>query len=287
MKIRFCSLLLIPLLTSTGCDQLQTSLNGDKTASTPAADTATAIATANATDSSEVVATVNGAPITRTVLEVYAGQRTAKGADEATTEAVLNELVTLELMRQEADSKGLGSQPMVIASLNQLQRSALAGAAIKDFMEKNPITDADAKTYYDEQIGVPGKEYKARHILVETEEIAKTVISMLDGGMDFSELAREKSTDSSGANGGELGWFSPQQMVKEFSDAAAALEKGSYTKSPVQSQFGWHVIMLEDVRDSTPPPFDEVKDRLKMGLANQSLQQHIQQIRETAKIEIR
>lgn len=282
MKIRSCSLLLIPLLAVTGCDQLQTSLNGDQAASTTTADTASAAAT----DSSAVVATVNGSRITKDVLDVYAGQRMSKNAEDATPEAMLNELITLELMRQEADSKGLGSQPVVMASLNQLQRSALAGAAIKDYMDKNPVTDEDAKTYYDEQIGTPGKEYKARHILLESEDDAKAVIVMLDTGKDFSELAKEKSTGPSGPTGGELGWFGANQMVKEFSDAAAALEKGSYTKTPVQTQFGWHVIILDDVRDSTPPPFDEVKDRLKMGLANQNLQKHIAEIRETAKIDI-
>jgi peptidyl-prolyl cis-trans isomerase C len=282
MKLRSYSLLLVPLLAITGCDQMQTSLDSARNdRKTPAT-----AETSAAADTSEVVATVNGTPITKAVLDVYASQRMAKGAEDSTPEAMLNELVTLELMRQEADSKGLGSQPVVVASINQLQRSALAGAAIKDFMDKNPVQDEEIKTYYDENIAVPGKEYKARHILVEKEDDAKNIISMLDSGSDFSELAKEKSTDSSGSAGGELGWFSPAQMVKEFSDAAAALEKGSYTKTPVQTQFGWHVILLDDVRDSTPPPLDDVKDRLKMGLANQKLQQHIQQIRETAKIDI-
>ncbi len=283
MKLRSYSLLLVPLLAITGCDQMQTSLDSARNDSkTPAT-----AETSAAAETGEVVATVNGSPITRAVLDVYSGQRMAKGAEEATPETMLNELITLELMRQEADSKGLGSQPVVVASIDQLQRSALAGAAIKDFMDKNPVQDEAIKTYYDQNIAAPGKEYQARHILVEKEDDAKNIISLLDTGTDFSELAKEKSTDSSGASGGELGWFSPGQMVKEFADAAAALEKGSYTKTPVKTQFGWHVILLEDVRDSTPPPFDDVKDRLKMGLANQELQKHIQQIRETAKIEIK
>jgi peptidyl-prolyl cis-trans isomerase C len=283
MKLRSYSLLLVPLLAITGCDQMQTSLDSARNDSkTPAT-----AETSAAAETGEVVATVNGSPITKAVLDVYSGQRMAKGAEEATPETMLNELITLELMRQEADSKGLGSQPVVVASIDQLQRSALAGAAIKDFMDKNPVQDEAIKTYYDQNIAAPGKEYQARHILVEKEDDAKNIISLLDTGTDFSELAKEKSTDSSGASGGELGWFSPGQMVKEFADAAAALEKGSYTKTPVKTQFGWHVILLEDVRDSTPPPFDDVKDRLKMGLANQELQKHIQQIRETAKIEIK
>lgn len=279
MNIRLTTLLLVPLLTATGCDQLKTSLDTAKHTAAPEV-------TSAAVDDSPAVATVNGTPITRTVLDIYAGQRVAKGAEDASTDTMLNELITLELMRQEAVKNGLGSSPVVIASLNQLERSAMAGAAIKDFMDKNPVSDEQAKAYYDEQIAIGGKEYKARHILLEKEDDAKTVISMLDTGMDFGELAKEKSTGPSGPTGGELGWFSPGQMVKEFSDATAALEKGKYTEKPVQTQFGWHVIQLEDVRDITPPPFDDVKDRLKVGLANQNLQNHIKEMRAQAQVQV-
>lgn len=279
MNMRYAPLLLIPLLALSGCDQMKSAMNAGKTAgSTPAA-------TASA-DTSEVVATVNGSPIHKSVLDVYSSQRMAKGVEDSNPETMLNELVTLELMRQEADSKGLGTEPVVIASLDQMTRSTLAGAAIKDFMDKNPVSDEDAKAYYDENLATPTKEYKARHILVENEDDAKLVISMLDTGMDFSELAKEKSKDTSASSGGDLGWFNPSQMVKEFADATAALEKGKYTKTPVKTQFGWHVIMLDDIRDSTPPAFDEVKDRLKMGLANQKLQKHLAELREKAKVEI-
>ncbi|MGB5539384.1 MAG: peptidylprolyl isomerase [Gammaproteobacteria bacterium] len=238
--------------------------------------------------SGEVVATVNGTPITEEVFDVYSGQRAAKAQNsEATRESILNELVALELMRQEAATKGLASTPLVAATINQLERSTMAGAAIKSFMESNPVTDEDAKKFYDEQVGVPGKEYKARHILLENEDEAKNVISMLDTGRDFSELAKEKSTGPSGPSGGELGWFGAGQMVKPFADAAATMDKGTYSKTPVQTEFGWHVIMLDDVRDSTPPPFEDVKDRLKMLIANQGLQQHINTLRESATIELK
>ncbi|MGD2112724.1 MAG: peptidylprolyl isomerase, partial [Gammaproteobacteria bacterium] len=145
----------------------------------------------------------------------------------------------------------------------------------------------DAKQFYDTQVGVPGKEYKARHILVETEDEAKDIITRLDDGVDFSELAKEKSTGPSGPSGGELGWFGAGQMVKPFADAAAAMEKGTYSKTPVQTEFGWHVIMLDDMRDSTPPPFDDVKERLKVLLTNQNLQQHISELRESASIDLK
>ena len=135
-------------------------------------------------------------------------------------------------------------------------------------------------------MGSAGKEYNARHVLVETREEAVVVIESLDNGADFSEVAMEKSTGPSGKTGGKLGWFAPGQMVKPFSDATAALETGTYTKEPVETQFGWHVIMLDEVRDITPPPFDDVKERLKMLLANQKLQVHIQEMRASADIQI-
>jgi len=180
-----------------------------------------------------------------------------------------------------------GLDPVISATLNQLERSTLAGAAIKAYMNDNEISDAELRTAYDSSIGTPGMEYNARHILVETEEQANEIIKALDEGGDFVELAKEKSTGPSGPQGGELGWFSAGQMVQPFSDAAAALEKGKYTRTPVKTQFGWHVIRLEDTREGTPPPFDDVKDRLRIMLANQKLQQHVEQVKNAAQIDIK
>ena len=280
MNYRHYLVLIASLAAATGCDQTQSS---DST------DTGNAAATAAPAIEGVVVATVNNSPITQDVLDVYATQRKAQPGNEQanTEEAILNELIALELMRQDSIKKGLDSQPVVIASLNQTTRTTLAGAAIKDFMTNNPVTDEAAKAFYDEQMGAVGKEYNARHILVADEESAKEVIKLLDSGSDFSELAKEKSTGPSGASGGELGWFGAGQMVKPFSDAAAELDKGAYTKTPVQTQFGWHVIILDDVRESTPPPFDDVKDRIKMLLANQKLQAYIESIKSSATIDIK
>jgi peptidyl-prolyl cis-trans isomerase C len=236
-----------------------------------------------------VLATVNGSPVTQGALDVYGTQRKSQGTGEEASDPamILDELIALELMRQEANNKGLGSNAVVVATLDQQQRTVLAGAAIKDFMINNPVSDEEAQTLYDAQIGKAGKEYNARHILVENEEDATAVIALLDSGSDFSELAKEKSTGPSGPNGGKLGWFGAGQMVKPFSDAAAELETGSYTKTPVQTQFGWHVIILDEVRESSPPPFDDVKERLKMMLANQKLQQHVESIKSSATIDIK
>jgi peptidyl-prolyl cis-trans isomerase C len=281
MNYRHTLLLIASLAAVSGCDQMQsgslTDTGNTATSSAPAVE-------------GVVVATVNNSPITQDVLDVYASQRKAQGGNNEqanSEEAVLDELISLELMRQDAVNKGLNTQPVVIAALDQQTRTALAGAAIKDFMASNPVSDEAARALYDEQIGVAGKEYNARHILVADEETANGVIELLDSGSDFSELAKEKSTGPSGPSGGKLGWFGADQMVKPFSEATAALEKGAYTKTPVQTQFGWHVILLDDTRESTPPPFDDVKDRIKLLLANQQLQQYIESMKSSASIDIK
>jgi peptidyl-prolyl cis-trans isomerase C len=280
MNYRHYLVLIASLAAVSGCDQMQSS---------NPTDTGSAAATAAPALEGVVVATVNNSPITQDVLDVYAAQRKAQPGNEQanTEESILNELIALELMRQESIKKGLDSQPVVLATLNQTTRTTLAGIAIKDFMANNPVTDEAAKAVYDEQMGAAGKEYNARHILVADEDTAKAVIKLLDSGSDFSELAKEKSTGPSGASGGKLGWFGAGQMVKPFSDAAAELEKGAYTKTPVQTQFGWHVIILDDVRESTPPPFEDVQDRIKMMLANQQLQAYVESMKNSATIDIK
>ena len=283
MKYPYYLALITSLAALTGCDQVQ---NNDSSADNNA--TASTVAETPAAEG-VVIATVNGQPITSSELDVYSGQRKPpNNTPEANSEEVImKELVSLELMRQESISKGLDKQPMVIATIDQQERTALAGAAIQDFLANSPVTDDDAKKVYDEQMGKATREFNARHILVKEQDEAVAIIDLLDKGGDFSELAKEKSTGPSGASGGELGWFNESQMVKPFSEAAAQLEKGQYTKTPVQTQFGWHVIILDDIRASTPVPYDDVKDRIKMLLANQNMQQHVEELRNAANIEIK
>jgi peptidyl-prolyl cis-trans isomerase C len=281
MKYPHYLALIASLAAVSGCDQSQTP--GETGGSN------TAVAAETAVVEGVVIATVNGQPITQAELDVYSSQRKSPGkAPEANSkEVIMKELISLELMRQAAIKQGLENKPAVIATMHQQQRTALAGAAIQNFMASNPVTDEDAKKVYDEKMGKAGKEFNARHILVKEQEEAEAIIKLLDSGSDFSELAKEKSTGPSGASGGELGWFNEAQMVKPFSEATAQLEKGQYTKTPVQTQFGWHVIILDDSRESAPPPFDDVKDRLKMTLTNQQLQQHVEAARSTASIDIK
>jgi len=279
MKYPYYLALIASLAVITGCDQLQS------TGETGSSKTATQAPVVEGV----VVATVNGQPIMQSELDVYTSQRKppANSPEANTKEVILKELVALELMRQDGVSKGLDKQPKVIATIAQQARTAVAGATIQDYMAEHPVTDEDVKKIYDEKMSAPGKEFNARHILVKEKEEAEAIIKLLDSGSDFSELAKEKSTGPSGASGGKLGWFGKNQMVKSFSAATAELEKGQYTKTPVETQFGWHVIILDDSRDSTPTPFDDVKDRIKLLLANQQLQKHVEEMRSAATIEIK
>mgnify|MGYP001815205068 CR=1 FL=1 len=236
--------------------------------------------------SSEVVATVNGVQITLDDLAVYTNQRNSrlKTGAESDPKVVLDELVGLELMRQEAVRKGLDKKPDIVNEIDQQRRTLLAGAALRDYLQNNQISDEDLRLMYDQQAAQPGMEYKARHILLPTEAEARNAITRLDEGGDFAEMAKELSTGPTGKNGGDLGWFASGQMVKPFSEATAALDKGTYTKDPVQTQFGWHVILLEDSRESTPPAFEDVKDRLRTAATSQRLKQHMQEIRDSAEV---
>jgi peptidyl-prolyl cis-trans isomerase C len=287
MKYPYYLALIASLAAASGCNEPQSTSDAASGSATTATTTKSSPVTAAVAET--VIATVNDQPITKAELAVYSGQRKPpNNTPEANSEEVImKELVSLELMRQEGISKGLDKQPMVIATIEQQERTALAGAAIQNFLANSPITEAEAQTVYDEQMGKPTREFNARHILVKEQDEAVAIIDLLDKGGDFSELAKEKSTGPSGASGGELGWFNEAQMVKPFSEAAAQLEKGQYTKTPVETQFGWHVIILDDSRESTPVPFDDVKDRIKMLLANQKMQQHVEEIRNAATIEIK
>jgi peptidyl-prolyl cis-trans isomerase C len=275
MKTYPSLLLSVALLLVAGCDQLQPQEEPAASAEMPV-------------PPGTVLATVNGEPITRPVFNIYKQLRNSQkpGNSGDADDVVLDELISLEVMRQESINNGLDTEPSVVATLNQQQRTVLAGAAIKEFLAENPVSDEAVRELYDTQIGAPTMEYKARHILVKSREEAEEIIGVLDEGGDFETLAREKSTGPSGKSGGQLGWFSPSQMVKPFADATATLEKGSYTREPVETQFGWHVILLEESRENTPPAFEDIKDRLKILAANQQLQQHIRELRADATIKI-
>ncbi|MGD8937544.1 MAG: peptidylprolyl isomerase [Thiogranum sp.] len=277
MKLRYLTLALGIMMLAGGCDQLQSAGQGQGSSSAPAP---------VINDTSAVEATVNGTPITAAVLDLYEKQmknlRPGAAIDRKT---ILDEVITLELASQSGSKQGLDKDTALQLQIEQQRRSVIAAAAIQNYLKDHPITDDELKKLYDEQVP-KGNEYKARHILVDDEEQAKKLIAELEGGADFSELAKQYSTGPSGKSGGELGWFSPKQMVAPFSEAVAKLEKGGYTKEPVKTQFGWHVIILDDVRESTPPSFEQLKPRLQAFAQKQRIQQYVSELRKGAKIEI-
>lgn len=234
------------------------------------------------------VATVNGKPIKQSLVDYISKDATARGqnVDANVRSIIVNKLISSELVVQEAQKQGLDKQPDYIAKEELLRRELLVNTYIENFLKKTTVSEADLKSEYEkfkQQVG--DKEFSARHILVSTEAEAKDVIAQLGKGGDFAKLAKEKSKDpGSKDKGGDLGWFPPAAMVKPFSDAVGTLKKGQVTPTPVQTQFGWHVIKLEDTRTAQPPAYDKVKDNLKKQVQQRNLEKMLSDLRAKAKI---
>ncbi|HSN71241.1 MAG TPA: peptidylprolyl isomerase [Steroidobacteraceae bacterium] len=237
----------------------------------------------------DTVATVNGTAVSKSVYEAYleTAARQTQGAPltDQQKAQVLDQLINLELAAASARKAGLDKKPDVAGQLELMRLNVLADADFSRFLEANPATDAQIKAEYDAQVGNLPQEYRARHILVDEEAKAKSVIDKLNSGESFADLAKTESKDQSAASGGDLGWFTLQSMVKPFSDAVSSLEKGTYTKAPVQSQFGWHVIQLEDTRKAEAPPMDQVKEQIEAIVQRKKLQTYVEGLREGAKIQ--
>ncbi|MCX7628340.1 MAG: peptidyl-prolyl cis-trans isomerase [Methylophilaceae bacterium] len=232
-------------------------------------------------------ATVNGKPIKQSLVDVITKDAIANGAkdDDNLRAVIVTQLINNELLIQEAQKSGLDKSPDFLARQEIRSRELLANMFLQDYLKKNPIDEAAIKAEYEKFKAAFGdKEYKASHILVKTEQEAKDVIAQLAKGADFAKLAREKSLDSSKDKGGDLGWFALNSMVKPFGDAVSKLQKGLYTTVPVQTQFGWHVIKLDDTRPAQPPAFDKVKDELRNSLQKQQIAKMLADLRAKAKI---
>ena len=217
------------------------------------------------------------------VFRVYLESRIQQPASQATreqTEAIREELTDIYLLSNTDRAAELKDGADLSARIELQSRAMIAQAVATDFIANNPATEDELRALYDEQVKLaPPLEFKASHILVETQGKAVDLIAQLEGGADFAELAKENSTGPSGPSGGDLGWFPPDRMVAEFSEAVQALADGAYTQVPVQTQFGWHVILREDSRESTPPPFDSIRDVLKQNVEGQKLQEFLSNLR--------
>ncbi|MEY2919623.1 MAG: hypothetical protein RL261_928 [Pseudomonadota bacterium] len=246
-------------------------------------------APAAAEKASPTLITVNGKAINAHLLDTFLQAVTGKPAAEATKEqrdALLEQLVNMTLAAQAAEKDGLATSPDVQARLDLLHTQILAEAASDKYVKSHPVSDDEVKAAYDTEVANMPKEYKARHILVETKEAADAIIKELQAGGDFAKIAKAQSKDpGSAVKGGDLGWFSAQTMVKPFADALAKLEKGKTTTEPVQTQYGYHVIQLEDSRAPTAPAFEDVKEQVKMFAQRKKLQAYLDDLRKTAKIQ--
>ena len=227
-----------------------------------------------------------GISIDPNVFNMYLESRIQKPADQASAEevaAIRNELTDLYLLSEGPRAKELKESPRLQAQLELQSRGIIAQAVASDFLVRNPASDEEMRALYAEQVELaPPMEFKARHILVETQSGAVALIAELDGGADFAELATQNSTGPSAPSGGDLGWFTADRMVPEFSAAVATLDDGAFTKTPVQTQFGWHVILREESRESPPPPYESVTDVLKQEVEQKKLRDHITGLRDSA-----
>ncbi|MGH8316814.1 MAG: peptidylprolyl isomerase [Steroidobacteraceae bacterium] len=238
---------------------------------------------------SPTVATVDGTPISRSFYEFYIKGVTGKTSSDLSPQQrtqALDNLVRAQLIAHEAVSEGLDKQPDT-AHLIEIQRLNILGQALsqKYLANKQPTDDELQAEYTAEVARLPKTEYHARHILVATEPFADKIIQRLKAGEKFSDLAKAESMDSSKTNGGDLGWFTLDHMVKPFADAVANLKVGEYTQQPVQTQYGWHVIQLLGTRPVTPPPFDKVKQRLVQVVQAKKFQAYTQDLLSKAKVE--
>jgi len=262
---------LLMLLGVAGCGKLGSS---PESAKTPA---------------EKPVATVNGQSISRAMFEYYAKNTAGKPASELSAEQrnqLLDNLVRGEVVAQQAQKEGLDKTGDTASLLELSHLQILEQAEAEQYLKDKKPTDAERQSEYDAQIAaMPKTQYHARHILLTTQDAAQKVIDQLKKGAKFEELAKKESIDSSKEQGGDLGWFSPSNMVKPFADAVATLKKGEYTPSPVQTQYGWHVIELIDTRETPVPPLDSVKERVDQLVQNKKFKAYQDDLMKTAKVE--
>ena len=226
---------------------------------------------------------------TNAAFEAFVQAAARKSAAELTPDELkeaVNQYIGMQVAAKEAGKKGIDKQPDVKGTLQMGRANVLSDALLREYLKDNPISDADIQAEYDTQVKATPPEFKARHILVDDKALADAIIQKLQAGGDFAALAKQYSKDSTAANGGDLGWFNAQTMVKPFSEAVAKLEKGKFSTAPVQTQFGWHVILLDDTRTPTLPPFDQVKDRVKQLVQRKKVAAHLLELRTASGIDV-
>jgi peptidyl-prolyl cis-trans isomerase C len=243
-----------------------------------------------ATDSAlgtAVVATVNGTPLPESVFRVYALSTLRKNLEQLTPEehqAVLDDLSGVLLLAAEAEAEGLLESRTLAAQLELNRLQLVARSMATSYLEKNPATQADLQKIYEENLPqLSPQQYKLRHILVATEAEANNVVEQLRQGKTFAALAQEHSEGPTGPNGGDLGWLSAESTVKPIADAMRVMQIGTYSQ-PVQTEYGYHVLLLEDTRRQEPPSLESIKSDLTTAVERRKLDEHLRALREAATI---
>jgi len=237
------------------------------------------------------IAVVNGksVPKARVDLLLQQAQRAGQQLTPEMEGQAREQVVLREIFAQEAEKRGIAATADYKAQMELARQSILIRELFEDYKKKNPVTDAEAKAEYDKfKAQATGTEYRARHILVEGEDEAKALIAQIKGGAKFEDLAKAKSKDpGSGQNGGDLDFAKPDSYVPEFGKAMVALKKGEMTEMPVKSQFGWHIIRLEDTRDAQFPEFESVKGQIQQRQSQMKLQKYQEDLRKAAKTDFK
>jgi peptidyl-prolyl cis-trans isomerase C len=228
--------------------------------------------------------TINGVDVDTAVVDIYyesALRQTGGQATPEQREQLMTQLRDIYILGTQDKAAELAETPEVAAQIELQRISILAQAVANDFYDSVEVTEEELLAEYGRQIeAAPDQQFKARHILVQTQSEAIEIIGQLNDGADFQELAREKSIGPSGPNGGDLGWFSPNQMVAPFSQAVATMEDGAYSSEPVQTQFGWHVILREESREQTPPTFESVRENVTAAVQQAKFQEYLESLRQ-------
>jgi peptidyl-prolyl cis-trans isomerase C len=235
------------------------------------------------------VATVDGRPIEKEVYEYYVKGVAGKPSSELSADQrdqALENLIRAQVIAEQAEKDGITKDTNTAALLELSRLNVLQQAVSEKYLKDKKPTDQELRAEYETQVAALSRnEYHARHILVATQSFADKLIKDIEKGAKFEDVAKRESMDSSKDSGGDLGWFTPDRMVKPFSDAVVALKPGEYTHAPVQTQYGWHIIKLEETRDLAPPAFDQVKQRLDQVVQAKKFKTYVDGLVKTAKVE--
>jgi len=235
----------------------------------------------------DALATVDGEAVSDRLLHAFIYQYPGMDADSIPAEQkeqLAEHMVNLVILTREAERRGLHREDDVRAALALERMQTLSDRLVRKLEEDEPISDEEVQARFDERFGSVN-EYKAAHILVEDEELARDLLARIEAGEDFGALAEEYSQDGSAADGGNLGWFNPDQMVPPFADAVRDLGPGNISQEPVQTNFGWHLISVEDSRESDGPTLDEVREDIVNRIRQEKVQNFVNELREQAEVE--